>query len=68
MFQRNIRSIRQFVMMKNDERRDLLRTLSEQEYRDVINVAAIMPYVTMDVKSQGTAVEKKLSIVLCRLV
>ena len=42
------------MVMKDDERRDLLRTLSEQEYRDVINVAAIMPHVTMDVKSQGT--------------
>ena len=51
-------------MMKNDERRDMLHSLSEQEYRDVMNVAAAMPYVTMDVKSQGKHSNLSTSVAL----
>ena len=47
-----IRSIEQFVGMKNGERRYILRKLSNDQYKDVLNVAAAMPHVTMDVHAR----------------
>ena len=52
-WQRNIRSIKQFVSMKEDDRRALLRTFTDDEYRDVMNVCAGLPNVTMEVSSKG---------------
>ncbi|XP_064618130.1 translocation protein SEC63 homolog [Liolophura sinensis] len=49
---RTIRSIREFVAMKSEDRRSLLRTLSDSEYQDVINVASDMPNVEMTVRSE----------------
>ncbi len=39
--------------MKEEERRSLLRSLADDEYRDVMNVCARMPNVTMEVTSKG---------------
>lgn len=47
---RNIKSIRQFVSMDNTERRQLLRTLSDEQYLDVINVCHTFPHLEVDVK------------------
>ncbi|CAH8643229.1 unnamed protein product [Dicrocoelium dendriticum] len=41
--QRNIKSIRQLVRLPDDKRRSLLRSLSDEQYRDVLNVCASMP-------------------------
>ncbi|KER19683.1 hypothetical protein T265_11610 [Opisthorchis viverrini] len=41
--QRNLKTIRQFVRLPEDKRRNLLRNLSDEEYRDVLNVCASMP-------------------------
>ncbi|XP_052277344.1 translocation protein SEC63 homolog isoform X2 [Dreissena polymorpha] len=40
-------SIRDFVDMDTVERRSLLKDLNESQYNDVMNVCALMPYVTM---------------------
>ena len=56
--QRNIRSIKQFVSMKEDERRALLRNFTDDEYRDVMNVCASLPNVTMEVSSKGKRNDK----------
>ena len=42
-FQRNIKSIRQLVGLPDDKRRALLRSLSDEQYRDVLVVCASMP-------------------------
>ena len=42
--------------MEEEDRRLLLRTLTDDEYRDVMNVCAVMPNVEMIIKSEGTAV------------
>lgn len=47
---RNIKSIRQFVSMDNTERRQLLRTLSDEQYQDVLNVCRSFPHLNVDVK------------------
>lgn len=39
--------------MKEDERRALLRSLADDEYRDVMSVCATLPNVTMEVNSKG---------------
>ncbi|CAD5126075.1 DgyrCDS14241 [Dimorphilus gyrociliatus] len=44
---RCIKTIKQFVEMKSKERRALLRTLSDAEYRDVMNVCARMPDIDL---------------------
>ncbi|XP_074663025.1 translocation protein SEC63 homolog isoform X2 [Tubulanus polymorphus] len=49
---RNIRSIKQFVSLNEDERRALLRNLPEDDYRDVLNVCCSMPYLSMGVTTE----------------
>ena len=40
--------------MTDEDRKSLLRNLSKTEYDDVMNVCAMMPFVTMDVQTEGT--------------
>ena len=55
-FQRNIQRIKDLVRMEEEDRRALLRTLSDDEYRDVMNVCATMPNIEMTIKSEGITV------------
>ena len=56
--QRNVRSIKQLVTMKEDDRRSLMRNLTDDQYRDVMNVCATMPHVDLDVESKGKLFKK----------
>lgn len=58
VFQRNIQRIRDLVKMEEEDRRALLRTLTDDEYRDVMNVCAIMPNIQMIIKSEGKMSDK----------
>ncbi|BFZ25302.1 hypothetical protein BsWGS_28341 [Bradybaena similaris] len=49
---RNIRHISDLVNMKDEERRLMLRGLSDSDYLDVIAVCATLPYVEMTVKTE----------------
>ncbi|XP_029655236.1 translocation protein SEC63 homolog [Octopus sinensis] len=49
---RNIRSVKDFLLMKDDDRRFILRNLSDEEYKNLLDVAASMPYITFEVKSE----------------
>lgn len=49
---RNIKSIKQFVALDNEERRMLLRTLSDEQYQDVLNVCISFPYLEIGVKTK----------------
>ncbi len=49
-FQRNIKTVRQLIEMQEEERRALLRTLSDEQIRDVMAVAGSMPSVDMNVE------------------
>lgn len=53
ILQRTIRSIQQFLALDDKERRLLLRTLTDEQYHDIINVVSIYPYVTMNVSWKG---------------
>jgi len=54
--QRNIRSLKQLVSMNDDDRRLLLRQLTDSEYRDVLSVCAMMPNVDITAHCEGLAV------------
>lgn len=47
-----IKSIRQFASMDNEARRSMLRSITDEQYDDIMNVLAIYPYVTMDVSCE----------------
>ena len=49
---RNVRSIRQLASMKSDERRSMLRNLTDEQYDDVMNVISKMPLLEIDVRSE----------------
>ncbi|KAL8586617.1 hypothetical protein ACOMHN_040125 [Nucella lapillus] len=49
---RNIRHIRDFVSMKDEDRRQMLRSLGDGEYRDLIQVCSTMPHVEMNIRSE----------------
>jgi len=51
--QRNIRSLKQLVAMNDEDRRSLLRQLTDSEYRDVLNVCAMMPSVDISAHCEG---------------
>lgn len=53
--QRDIRHIRDFVSMDDEDRRSMLRSLSDNEYLDVMTVCAYLPYVEMTVKTEGNS-------------
>ena len=46
---RNIRSVGQFLEMKEADRRNLLRNLTDMQYQDVVTVAGNYPFIDMDV-------------------
>ena len=46
---RNIRSVGQFLEMKEAERRNLLRNLTDMQYQDVVTVAGNYPAIDMEV-------------------
>lgn len=49
---RHVKTIRQLVGMKNDDRRMLLRSLSDEQYQDVINACWSFPNLKMDVEAK----------------
>ncbi|CAG2110446.1 unnamed protein product, partial [Medioppia subpectinata] len=49
---RNVRNIRQLAGMKSDERRSMLRSLSDEQYENVMNVISKMPLLEIDVRSE----------------
>ena len=52
--QRQIKSLQQFAQLKGEERRTILRSLSDEEYNDVIKVLGKMPYIDFQVRCEGS--------------
>ncbi|CAM4882334.1 unnamed protein product [Rotaria socialis] len=46
---RTIKHIRQFAAMGDEQRRSILRSITDEQYYDIMNVLAIYPHVTMTV-------------------
>jgi len=49
---RQIKSLQQFAQMKGEERRSILRTLSDEQYEEVMKVLGSMPYIDFQVKCE----------------
>ncbi|XP_039294066.1 translocation protein SEC63 homolog [Nilaparvata lugens] len=49
---RQIRSIQQFAQMKAEDRRNVLRNLSNEQYSDVMKVISKMPLIDFQVRSE----------------
>ncbi|CAH8533122.1 unnamed protein product [Schistosoma turkestanicum] len=50
--QRNIKSIRQLINLPDDKRRTLLRSLSDEQYRDIIIVSSSMPSLELSYRCE----------------
>lgn len=50
---RQIKSLQQFAQLKGEERRNLLRTLTDDEYENVMKVLGRMPYVDFQIQVEG---------------
>lgn len=50
---RHIKTIQQFAQLKTDERRSILRHLSDKQFEDVMKVVGSMPYIECTVESEG---------------
>lgn len=50
---RQIKSLQQYAQMKTDERRSLLRSLSDEEYENVIKVLGKMPCIDFQITVEG---------------
>jgi len=48
-----IRSLLQFAQLNDEQRRSILRTLSNNEYQDILDVLSIYPNIQMTVKWEG---------------
>ena len=49
---RSIKTLHQLAKMKDEDRRSLLRTLTEEQYRDVIRVLSLMPLLEVEVHTE----------------
>ncbi|XP_012272858.1 translocation protein SEC63 homolog [Orussus abietinus] len=49
---RQIKSLQQFAQLKGEERRQILRSLSDSQYEDVMKVLGNMPYIEFKVYSE----------------
>lgn len=47
---RNVRSVKQLASMKNDDRRSMLRSLSDEQYEDVIKVLGKLPLIDIETR------------------
>merc|ERR1719461_2666917 len=56
---RNIKSLKQLAMMADEDRRSLLRSFSDDQYKDLMKVLGGYPHLTMDVTTEVVDDEKQ---------
>lgn len=50
---RQIKSLQQYAQLKGEDRRSLLRSLSDEEYENVMKVLGRMPYIDFQIQVEG---------------
>lgn len=50
---RHVKTLQQLAQLKNDDRRQLLRHLTDDEYHNVIKVLGNMPYIDFKIQHEG---------------
>lgn len=48
-----MKSIQQFAQLKNEDRRSILRFLTDEQYMDVMKIVGRMPLIDFQVRSEG---------------
>merc|ERR1719481_148144 len=56
---RNIKSLKQLAMMGDEDRRSLLRSLTDEQYKDLVKVLGGFPHLTMTVTTEVVDDEKQ---------
>merc|ERR1719458_608010 len=56
---RNIKSLAQLAKMKDEDRKSLLRSLSEEQYKDVIRVLAMVPILDIEITTEVVDYEEQ---------
>lgn len=51
---RQIKSLQQYAQLKGEDRRSLLKSLSDEEYENVMKVLEQMPYIDFQTQVEGT--------------
>ena len=51
-----VKSLQQFAQLKGEDRRQILRNLSNEQYDDVMKVLGNLPYVEFKVQSEGESI------------
>lgn len=59
--QRQIKSLQQFAQLKGEERRLILRNLSDNQYEDIMKILGNMPYIDFKVRSEGNCLYQLFS-------
>merc|ERR1712212_140563 len=49
---RNIKTLTQLAQMKDEDRRSLLRSIDDDQYKDVMKVLRLMPSLSMNVRTE----------------
>jgi len=65
---RQIKSIQQFIQLKADERRNVCRFLSDEQYNDLMKVAGKMPLIDFQVRTEVIDDEVSTVITVCSVV
>lgn len=55
---RQIRTLQQYAQLKSEERRNLLKSLSDDEYENVMKVLGKMPYIDFQTQVEGNKILK----------
>lgn len=50
---RHIKSLQQYAQLKGEERRNLLKSLTDDEYENVMKVLGKMPYIDFQTQVEG---------------
>ena len=56
---RHIRSIQQFCQLRADDRRDIFKSLSDDQYKDILRVCGTMPLIDFKVHTEGKKNEEQ---------
>ncbi|XP_071485151.1 translocation protein SEC63 homolog [Diadema antillarum] len=59
---RNVKSLAQFIKLKDSDKRYILRHLDERQYQDVLNVCATLPLMDADIKLEVVDDDDKTTV------
>lgn len=61
---RYLKTVQQFCQLKADDRRDIFRTLTDDQYKDILRVCNTMPLIDFQVRTEGRSVTSKWNFLI----